>query len=208
MDFDVIGLYNIAFACTMPLYFVGTKKLNFLVYPITAFPVVLGAAFYFHLLDFIPSQHLIMAYTLIGTIFIYTLVVRRKWDITQAIPITMILVMAGSLYWEIPYHIRNAFLVGFEWDWILHASSLISVFALLFFIGLSPASSTRNKLLLLTLGFAVSIVMIIYYPVPPKVGSEDIWDSPQYLLNRIIDTAILFSIFNTVQRPVRGIIKI
>jgi hypothetical protein len=207
MTFDAFELYNIVLVCALPFYFINTKKLNFLVYPILVSPIIYVLAIYFNLLDFIGSQRLIFAYMLVGAIFVYTLVKLRSWDLTQAVPITMILIMAGGLYWEIPYLIRNAFLSGFEWDWILHISRLASIAALVFFIGFSPASSFKNKILLLSLGFALSIVIMSYYPVPPHTPGEDVWDTPIYLLNRIVDTGILFSIFNTVKRPVRGILR-
>ena len=191
----------------IPLYFLSTKKLNFMLYPTLAAPILIfiNEAFNLPFLDFTASHKLILAYSAIGA-FMILMMMRSNWNFTQALPIATLLVFAGSFYWEIPYLITNAFISGFEWDWILHISGIVPFIALYYLVGIEPTDNTKTTLVLFSLGFYVSIIIMIMFYVPFKTGNEAIWDAPIYLANRLICTYLLFRIYNTVTPPRKGII--
>jgi len=202
-----IEIFNAAIML-LPLYVLGTKKLNFLIYPTLAAPIpfILNEALNLHWFDFVASRRLIIAYGLIGVVFIFTMIYRYRWNYTQALPVATILVMAGSYYWEIPYLIRNAFLLGFEWDWILHVGGIVPFIALFYLLGTEPRMYTSYKIMFATVGVALSVLLMVVMPVPPGPMPESVWDSYPYLLNRVVDTSILFIVFNTSTPPTKGVL--
>jgi len=204
---DSIDIMSI-FIVSLPLYFVGTKRLNLLIYPtlVAPIPFIIAEIFNLSVINTISSHQLIIAYGLLGVTMIFLLMNKYGWNYTQALPMSVLIVMAGSFYWEIPYLIRNAFLVGFEWDWILHISRIFTLIAPFYLIGTDKLMYNSYKLMYFVAGLLISVIFMVAIPVAPGTGGEAIWDSLPYLLNRVVCTGILFVILNTRVPPKRGII--
>lgn len=202
---DVMSIFIVS----LPFYFLNTKKLNFLLIPtlIAPMPLLMAQIFGQHTFDLLlSSQRLILMYGLVGVTMIYLLMRKYNWDYAQALPVSVLIVMAGSFYWEIPYLVRNAILVGFEWDWILHVSMIAALFAPFLLIGTDKKMYTSYKIMYFVAGLAISMFYIVVLPVAPGVGGEEIWDSLPYLLNRAVCTGILFVILNVRVPPKVGVI--
>lgn len=141
-----------------------------------------------------PTIILLYLYALFGCIFSAYLMNVKKWHLPQALSISALVVFIGSFYWETPYIIRNAILVGFEWDWFLHIMGFFFVWYIRDSIGWCK---NRKKLIVLTLiGLIFSTIIMILIPIAPSVVAPKIWNSFPYFLNRIICTTIVFILIN------------
>lgn len=154
----------------------------------------------------LSSFKLMYLYSILGCVFTWYLMDVKKWHLPQALSISALAAFIGSFYWEAPYIIRNAILVGFEWDWLLH----IMVIFLVWYIRNSVGwCRDRRKLILLTCGgFVVSIILMILNPVPVYSDKSTtvvvwdaahyaaVWNSAYYLMNRVICTTIIFILIN------------
>lgn len=148
------------------------------------------------------SHALLVTYCVLGTAFTWFLMKRKGWNYPQAISIAFLAVFIGSFYWEIPYLVRNAFITGFEWDWLLHILFVFPIWYINKTIGWGGISKTKMLTLIIT-GLIISILFMLNNPIEHGSTETIIWDSWYYLLNRVIGTTLIFSLMNkdTVPYP-------
>jgi len=140
------------------------------------------------------SAGLMFVYSILGCIFTWYLMDTKGWHLPQALSISALAGFIGSFYWEAPYIIRNAILVGFEWDWLLHIMVVFLVWYIKDSVGWCP---DRRRLIYLTsIGLIISTVIMILDPIPPGVPLPARWNSFHYLLNRVVCTIIIFMLIN------------
>ena len=150
-------------------------------------------------LDFLfadnPIFNLFVFYIILGLSFASYLMLIRNWHFPQAISISGLIVFIGSFYWESPYLITNAFLIGFELDWFLHIMGLFVVWFIASSIGWK---TDRRSLLIVALGFVIATLFMLGWYVPSSLTLTarewaSIWNSPYYMADRAICTIIAFS---------------
>ncbi len=144
--------------------------------------------------DIFASAKLVFLYSVLGGVFTWYLMDVREWHFPQALSISALVVHIGSYYWEVPYIIRNAILIGFEWDWVLHAMVIFLVWYIKDSVGWCP--DRRRIIYLTSIGLIISTIIMILAPVPPGVSAAERWNAPHYLLNRVICTTIIFILIN------------
>ncbi len=137
-----------------------------------------------------PTAKLLFLYGTLGCMFGWYLVRVKEWHLPQALSISALAVFIGSYYWEAPYIIRNAILVGFEWDWFLHAMVIFLVWYVRDSVGWCP--DKRRLIYLVSIGLIVSMIVMIIDPIPPRAGIATKWNAPHYLLNRVVCSTIIF----------------
>jgi len=140
------------------------------------------------------SSKLVFLYSILGCVFTWYLMEYREWHFPQALSISALAVHISSYYWEAPYIIRNAILVGFEWDWFLHVMVIFLVWYIKDSVGWCP--DRRRLVYLVSIGLIVSTIIMILYPIAPGVGASMIWNAPHYLLNRAVCSIIIFMLVN------------
>ncbi len=140
------------------------------------------------------SIKLMFLYSIIGGVFTWYLMDVKKWHLLQALSISALVANIGSFYWEAPYIIRNAILVGFEWDWFLHGMVIFLVWYIKDNVGWC---SDRRRLIYLTgLGLLISTAIMILDPIAPGVIAPLKWNSFHYLFNRVVCSTIIFILIN------------
>lgn len=140
------------------------------------------------------STKLMFLYSILGCVFTWYLMEYKGWHFPQALSISALAVHIGSYYWEAPYIIRNAILVGFEWDWVLHAMVIFLALYIRDTVGWCP---DKKKLIsLLGIGLIISMIVMILAPISPGVGTAVRWNAPLYLLNRVVCSTIIFILIN------------
>jgi hypothetical protein len=177
----------------MPLWFVKTRKLDDFARPLTLtglFAFLVGISPNPSLPDAI---HLILFYYALGVGVATYLSVVKEWAYVRALSTAFMVVFAGSFYWEVPYILRNAALVGFEWDWMVHIIGIIPILFIKDYIGWNL---NRRNLALVGVGLLISVAVMLVYPIAPGTGTGVEWNSPLYLFNRAACTLILFNAMN------------
>jgi len=184
----------------MVLFNFKTDRLDRLFKPFAICLLITTAA-----IEFIPSLNtlvynmfasakLVFLYSLLGCVFTWYLMNVKEWHLPQALSISALVVNIGSYYWEAPYIIRNAILVGFEWDWFLHVMVIFLVWYVRNSVGWTP---NKRKLVYLTsIGLIISTVIMIIDPIPLGVIVATKWNAPLYLLNRTVCSTIIFVLIN------------
>ena len=135
-----------------------------------------------------------------GFLLIFSLCAFWRWEFPRAVVASSLLVFAGSFYWELPLIIRNAFLVGFEWDWLVH---IIGIIPLLFIRDYVGWKLTRRNLALIGAGLLISVIIMVAFPIAPGTGTGVEWNSAPYLFNRVACTLILFNAMNREWSKIR-----
>lgn len=138
-----------------------------------------------------PVVSLMVFYTTIGLVFTHILMFRYKWHLPQAMSMSALIVFIGSFYWESPYLIRNAFLLGPELDWVLHITGLMFFWYIKDTVGWKKDPIT---LVLVVFGFFMATVFMKFGPLPSPDPTKAyiVWNSPYYLSDRLICTVIAF----------------
>ena len=144
---------------------------------------------------YFPSHRLLFMYSALGTVYTAYYMKYRGWNYPQAISISFLAIFVGSFYWEVPYNIRNMFITGFEYDWLLHLLFIFPIWYLNITVGWRKISNTRKIILVIT-GLLISLLFMLNYPVAPNTEAAAVWDSPYYLINRIICTTMFFYLIN------------
>lgn len=139
--------------------------------------------------EFIP---LFSLYGGLGLIFTNILMVGYKWNAPQAISASALIAFIGSFYWEVPYLVRNAFVTGPQWDWLLHPMFLLYVW----FLSVTVGWGRKHRVTLVASGILISVLFMLNWNIPAGVGGGAIWNSPYYLLNRAICVGIVFTMIN------------
>jgi len=178
------------------LYPFNTKKLNYLYLPIalTILSLPISDLFSLHWFDSLNSHALVSTYSLVGLLFLTILMFALKWNFTQAFPTIVLLASASSYYWEMPYIVRNIWLIGFDFAWLSHVLFPVPFVALYFMIGSSSVKKS-NKIFAILFGFLISIYCMLIYPIPPGMGWAEDWDSLFYLSNRVVCMLMMFYCF-------------
>lgn len=133
---------------------------------------------------------LFVVYLELGFAFTLYLMLKKRWNFPQAASISVLLVFIGSYYWESPYLISNAFILGFEMDWFLHLLGLMFVWFIKDTVGWKTDKWT---LIMVGLGFVSATIFMLGWYIPPDTQAfGDVWNSPYYLADRIICTTIAF----------------
>ncbi len=192
---DVLGVFYFAVFWVqpliwMPLWFVKTRRLDKFGPYLMMLGLVIISGFSLYVKT--DAMNLIWFYFLLGYALYYKLE-KLGWSFFRAISASFMIVFAGSFYWEIPYLVRNAVLVGFEWDWLVH---LIGVIPFLFIRDYIGWNLTRRNVALLGMGILISLAAMWIMPIAPGTGTGAEWNSPLYLFNRLACTLILFNAMN------------
>jgi len=140
------------------------------------------------------TTRLMFLYSILGCGFTWYLMDIKKWYVPQALSISALAVFIGSFYWEVPYIIRNAILVGFEWDWFLHGMVIFLVWYVKDNVGWCP--DKRKLAYLVSVGLIVSVIVMLIDPIAPGALAPTKWNDLHYLLNRAICTVIVFILIN------------
>jgi len=146
--------------------------------------------------ELFPSHRLLLTYTLLITAFTAYLVYGKGWNYLQAVSISALVAFVGSYYWEAPYLIRNAFITGPQWDWGLHVLVVFPLWFLTVTTGWTRAFGNLGRWVIFLVGLAVATLFLLGNPVPYGVISAEVWDSPYYLVDRVICTSIAFLLVN------------
>lgn len=177
-----------------------TKKLDKLFVPsgISIFILMVAAKLFPPLTAVIfsisESAILLALYITLGYIFTWYLMYIKKWHLPQSLSISALATFIGSFYWEAAYIVRNAILIGFEWDWFLHILVFFYVWYIKDSVGWCP--DKKKFIALICTGHIVSILFMVFNPVAPGMVAPEMWNSPYYLLNRVICTTIIFILIN------------
>ena len=140
------------------------------------------------------SAKLVFLYSMFGCVFSWYLMNVKEWHLPQALSISALVANIGSYYWEVPYLIRNAILVGFEWDWFLHGMVIFLIWFIKDNVGWCP---NRRRLICLTgIGLLISTAIMILDPIAPGVSAPMKWNAPHYLFNRVVCSIIVFMLIN------------
>lgn len=119
---------------------------------------------------------------------------RRGWRYTEAIAVAALCCFVGGFLWEVPYLIRNAFITGFQWDWLLH---LLRLYFVAFLSGYWLV--TKRGVALIAFALLVSVFAIAISPLPPGHATEIYnWNSPIYMICRLVSTLVVFTL---IHRP-------
>lgn len=117
-------------------------------------------------------------YGLMGLFFAYDLRC-RGWHVMRAFTAAAMCVYLGSFYWETPLILRNAFITGFENDWLAHLQGLVYLGFTSWFIG-------WKRMWPLPLGLIIGSLAIF---LPTNLG----WNTTPFLLIRGICTIIVYA---------------
>lgn len=140
---------------------------------------------------------LALFYASIGLFLGFLLSFKYHWSFFSALSGGAIVTLSGSVYWEIPYIIRNAFITGPERDWFWHIVGFLYLYMGIRRIRLHAG---YWSFVALFLGLAISCAYIVFNPIPPGVGGGETWNTWYYLSNRMICTLILFWCLEKKQR--------
>ena len=180
----------------MPLWFVKTRRFDRFLTPLLA--VGYGIIWFLLMNSGADALVLIMFYYVMGSVL--ALFFMKGLNLFRALSASFMIVFAGSFYWEIPYLVRNAALVGFEWDWIVHVIGIIPILFIRDYIGWNL---TRRNVALLGVGVLISLCAMWIMPIAPGTGTGAEWNSPLYLFNRLACTLILFNAMNRDWRKLK-----
>ena len=142
----------------------------------------------------IVSYPLLMIYSLMGTALMLYLIKEKHWHYPQASAIGFLTIFIGSFYWEIPYNVRNAFITGFQLDWLLHLMWIFPVWYIYNTVGW--IKDYNNLALWLSIGWLLSICVMVFDPIPYGCTEAARWNSVLYMFNRIACSLIIFSLIN------------
>jgi hypothetical protein len=201
---DIISLFGFALIWVLPLFwmfFFYSKTIKLDRFAKIAMPIIMIWLVLIYLSKYFipiindayvryPMLTLNSFYIELGFMFAIYLMLFRKWHFPQAISISGLIVAIGSFYWQAPYLISNAFITGFQLDWILHITGLM----FLWYIAKTTKWKTDKwTLLMVALGFAITIMFILGWYIPPTIrANEVVWNSAYYMFDRAICTIIAF----------------
>jgi hypothetical protein len=196
LDFTMVWLQPIFW---MYFFYFKSKKLNNLMVVLMPVAIMLLGISYLlkgmipflnNVIQANPIITLFMFYIGVGFVFALYLMVVKKWDFPQAIAISVLVVFIGSHYWEVPYLITNAFILGFQLDWVLHLVSLMFVW---FILKTTGWKTDKKSLGLIVLGLVIATLFMLGWYIPPSANAnETVWNTPYYMLDRLICTVIVF----------------
>jgi hypothetical protein len=135
-------------------------------------------------------------YGIIASTFILFLIVSKKWDFPQAFATSIFCISIGSFLWESPIIIYNLLTVGFEIDILLYLVCLLYVF---FLYTKGIWKTDKNAKLALLLSIIISTIFLIFRSPQPtdRLLLSPYWNSPYFMINRFISTAIVLYCVNT-----------
>ena len=121
------------------------------------------------------------------TIIATYMMCRVYWvNLPKAVSISAIACVLSSYYWELPWLVRNAVLVGYENDWILHLLGLVFLWFLVKFVGFKKTWGVAGRLLAV---LALSTWYMIFTGIPPGASSARMWNGWGFMAIRTMSTA-------------------
>lgn len=203
---DFTSLFNFVAIWIQPIFWMfffysKTKKFDRIAkiaMPTTAIflAVLYALKFFFPEVDGIyntyPMFSLYSLYIVLGFSFATYLMASKQWKFPQAISISTLVTFIGGFYWQSPYLVSNAFILGFQLDWVLHLTGLMFVW---FVANTTGWKTDKASLSAVALGFVITIVFMLGWYIPPNSPAHDsykIWNSPYYMLDRAVCTVIAF----------------
>ena len=198
LNFFIIWIQPI---CWMLIYSAKTSRFDKYISTICIISIIVALVSliipgaYIGTADISKSTPLFVMYSTLGLIFATVLIHICEWHAPQALATSVICIYISSFLWEVPYLIRNAFITGFETDWILHLFGLFFVW----FIHKGPGWTTESDLMpfLLAMSLATSIFVMMFRPIPLDVYDAAAWNSAPYLFNRIVSAVAVFLMLET-----------
>ena len=175
----------------MLLYYVKTKKLNFIYRLVTILvPLVVGTLLITN--TWLGSFNPILTSFYIVAVFVGLLLFRKKYDFPQAASLVFNIVFLNLLYWELPTFIYTILYRGYVDQAIsLH---VLPIFSFYFLYTKLNFKLTKANILLLLYGFIFSTI-VLYFLVYCKIN---IWEVSEYLGSMYWIKEITYSLMRTV----------
>lgn len=115
-----------------------------------------------------------------------------NYNLTRALSVSAMSCLLASYYWEVPWLIRNAVIVGFETDWFLHLFGGFFVWFLYKNVGFKNSWKTG---LALIFALGLSAYYMFYSQIPPFVTDALVWNSKEFIFIRLVSIiSIYFSL--------------
>jgi len=173
----------------MLLFRLKTQRLNLLVPTLFVGSIVaVPLAVYICLTNVIGILYVVYWY--IFVVLAYLL--RTSYDAPQAISVAAMTVFLSSYWWEIPWLVRNAWITGFEWDWLLHALGLFYLWFLHEAVGFRK---NLDAVVALLVSLSISTLYMVLVNIPLGVHDPYVWNSVGFMEIRILSAlTVLYSL--------------
>lgn len=144
-----------------------------------------------------PPTRLLLMYVCATSYLTY--IINRVFDypLPQAFSLSSMACLLSSFYWELPWLIRNAIIVGWEDDWIIHS---LGLFFLWFLIKAVGFKKEVKSIFILLIVLAVSTVWMLYTNLPPGLNDPLIWNNYPFMAIRISSIIAVVKSLNLVKQ--------
>ncbi len=144
-----------------------------------------------------PLQRLIILYSYMFLILSYTLATFHQFNLVKAVSIGGLICVLSSYLWELPWLFKNAVVVGWEPDWVLHLMGLFYFWYMKDTIGFKKGYPTK---LMIALFLGISTWYMFYTGIGPNVYDAVVWNANNFMYIRIIS---IFVVFQSLVLPIR-----
>jgi len=144
-----------------------------------------------------PMRRLIILYSYMFLILSYMIATFYQFNLVKAVSVGGLICVLSSYLWEVPWLVKNAVVVGWEDDWILHLMGLFYYWYIRDAIGFKKDYPTK-LMIALFLGF--STWYMFYTGIGPNVYDAMVWNANNFMYLRI---ASIFVVFQSLVLPVR-----